>query len=217
MDFNYFDLAAAIIILLLGLKGIINGFFKELFGLVGIVGGIFIASRLGDEVGQKLSDTLFHFESSSAVAFTGFLFTFVLFWIGMIFVGMLFKKLSSASGLGAIDRVFGFIIGSGKFFLIASVIAYALFNINAVRTNLEKPLQDSVVFPVMVEVGGYVMHIDTEKLGEEIDKGVNITKESLHQSVDKTSKAANELVIEHSAQIVEDVKEHIESDSHAEH
>ncbi|RLA72496.1 MAG: CvpA family protein [Epsilonproteobacteria bacterium] len=214
MDFNYFDLVAAIIILLLGLKGIINGFFKELFGLIGIIGGIFIASRMGDTIGQKISDTLFHFESASAVSFTGFLFTFVAFWIVMIFIGMAFKKLSSASGLGAIDRVFGFVIGSGKFFLIASVIAYALFNIDAVRTNLEAPLKSSVIFPVMVEVGGYVMHIDTEKLGDDIQESVNITKESLNNSMDKAAEAADNLVVEHSKQIVEDVKKHVDTLSH---
>jgi len=64
MEFNHFDLVIVSIILLLGLKGIINGFFKELFGLVGIIGGIFIASRVGDEVGLYLSDLIFNFENS---------------------------------------------------------------------------------------------------------------------------------------------------------
>ena len=63
MEFNYFDLIVTIIILFLGLKGVINGFFKEIFGLVGIIGGIFIASRVGDEVGQTLSDLIFNFQS----------------------------------------------------------------------------------------------------------------------------------------------------------
>ena len=214
MDFNYFDLVAAIIILLLGLKGVINGFFKELFGLIGIIGGIFIASRLGDTIGQQISDTLFHFESASAVSFTGFLFTFVIFWIVMIFVGMAFKKLGQESGLGAIDRLFGFVIGSGKFFLIASVIAYALFNIQAVRTNLEEPLKNSIAFPIMVEVGSFVMHIDTEKLGEKVEEGIDITKDSLNSGIDKAAKAADDLVVEHSKQIVEDVKKHIDTSSH---
>jgi membrane protein required for colicin V production len=51
MDFSIFDLIVGSIILLLGLKGILNGFFKELFGLIGIVGGIFVGSRVANEVG----------------------------------------------------------------------------------------------------------------------------------------------------------------------
>ncbi len=42
MEFNYFDIIVSVIVLFLGLKGIINGFFKELFGLLGIVAGILI-------------------------------------------------------------------------------------------------------------------------------------------------------------------------------
>ena len=72
MEYSYFDIIATIIILFLGLKGIINGFFKELFGLLGIIGGIFIASRLGNEVGEYLSDMIFKFENSAAINFTGF-------------------------------------------------------------------------------------------------------------------------------------------------
>ncbi len=213
MDFNYFDLVVAVVILLLGLKGIINGFFKELFGLVGIIGGIFIASRLGDQVGQMLSDKLFHFESQSATAFTGFLLTFVLFWIVMIIVGMLFKKLGSASGLGVVDKFFGFVIGSGKFFLIASVIAYAVYNIEAVKTNLEGPLEGSIAFPLMVETGSYIMHLDTAELGEDVEKGVKSTKEALASTVDKASDTAGDILVDHSKQLVEDVKSHVENNN----
>ena len=35
MEVNYFDIIVSIIILFLGLKGIINGFFKEVFGQIG--------------------------------------------------------------------------------------------------------------------------------------------------------------------------------------
>jgi len=116
MEFNYFDLIVSIIILFLGLKGIVNGFLKEVFGLIGIIGGIFIASRLGDSVGKFLSDLIFNFDNNSAISFTGFLATLVVFWLIMIVVGLMFKKLSSLSGLGALDKILGFIFGVSKFF-----------------------------------------------------------------------------------------------------
>jgi len=87
MDINYFDIVAAIIILLLGLKGIINGFFKELFGLIGIIGGLFIASRFGDNIGEYLNNLIFNFSSPSAVSFLGFLKTLAIFWLLMILIG----------------------------------------------------------------------------------------------------------------------------------
>lgn len=167
MEANIFDLVAAVIILLLGLKGILNGFFKELFGLIGIIGGIFVASRVGDDVGTFLSDNIFNFDSHAVVSFSGFLLTLALFWLSMVLIGHLFKKLGAVSGLGPVDRIAGFLLGSGKFFLIASVIAFAANNINAVRDNLDDSLHDSVLFPIMVETGGKIMQLDPAQISDE--------------------------------------------------
>ena len=101
MDFSYFDIVVIVLVLLLGLKGILNGFFKEFFGLLGIIGGIFVASRVAKSVGEILSNAIFKFESSSAINFSGFLVTLAAFWLLMVTVGILFKKLSSASGLSS--------------------------------------------------------------------------------------------------------------------
>jgi membrane protein required for colicin V production len=188
MEFNYFDIAAASIILLLGLKGIINGFFKELFGLVGIVGGIFIASRVGDGVGTYINDLIFHFESSGAVSFAGFLATLALFWVVMLTVGYMFKKLTDLSGLGIFDKILGFLFGASKFFLIAAVIAHAAYNIKAVRTTLDSTLQTSVLFPILVDTGAFIMKIDptevTNELNDTIDKGTQMIQEKAQEALD---------------------------------
>lgn len=199
MDFNYFDLVIAVIVLLLGLKGILNGFFKELFGLIGIIGGIFIASRVGSDVGDFLNDNIFHFESHAVVAFSGFLLTLALFWLAMVALGHLFKKLGALSGLGAVDRIAGFILGSGKFFLIAAVIAYALNNIQAIRENIAEPLQGSILFPVLVETGSVIMHLDPQEL-----------KEATDQAATEGTEKLKAITIEHSDEIIDTVKSRLE-------
>jgi len=187
MEFNYFDLVIAVVILLLGLKGIINGFFKEVFGLIGIIGGIFVASRTGDSVGQYLSDMIFKFDNASAISFTGFLATLAVFWLGMILLGMIFKKLSSLSGLGAIDKLLGFIFGASKFFLITAVIAYAIYNIKAVRATVDEFMQNSYLFPVLVETGSYIMKIDPVAMGNDINTSIiQPATESIEASLDKS-------------------------------
>lgn len=214
MEFHYFDLVVGIIILLLGLKGIINGFFKELFGLVGIIGGIFIASRLGDSVGQLISDTIFKFESSAAISFVGFLATLIVFWALMIVLGMVFTKLSKVSGLGPFDKALGFVVGSGKFFLIAAVIAYAVYNVKAIRVNLEPIMKTSFLFPVFVEVGSIVMHIDpteiSDDLNETVDEGLKAAEEQIDKAAEAAQEQAVEAVKESAEKIKENVKQHIE-------
>jgi len=221
MDVCYFDLIVGAIVLLLGLKGILNGFFKELFGLVGIIGGIFIASRFGDEVGKAISDAIFHFENEAAVSFTGFLVALALFWVAMILLGALFKKLSKESGLGVVDRIFGFVIGSGKFFLIAAVIVYAMFNIKAINSKLQSVNEKSILFPIMVEVGGYIMHLDPVELSQEVnttvEESTKSVSETVSEGVDKVTEAISETaegVIEEEAQVViEKVKQQIETNA----
>jgi membrane protein required for colicin V production len=192
MEFNYFDLVASVIILFLGLKGVMNGFFKELFGLVGIIGGIFLASRIGDSVGQKLSDLIFNFQNEAGINFSGFLITLTTFWMLMLMVGYVFKKLSSLSGLGIIDKILGFAFGASKFFLIASIIAYATYSIKAIRSGLDSASNNSIIFPIMVETGGYIMKIDHTGISDSINQGIDETKQEILDKIDEEVTSATQ-------------------------
>jgi len=197
VNYSYFDIIVSVVILFLGLKGILNGFFKELFGLLGIVGGIFIASRVGDDVGQYLSDLIFKFSSHAAITFTGFLVTLAGFWLFMVLVGVIFKKLSSIAGLGIFDRILGFIFGASKFFLIASVIAFATYNVKAMRSTIDSAMQDSVVFPILVKTGDFIMQIDPVDISDDINATIQSTKQAVSDKVDdvvesETLKIVNE-------------------------
>ncbi len=192
MTVHYFDIAVGVIVLLLGLKGIFNGFFKEFFGLIGIIGGIFLASRFGTTVGTMASDAVFHFDNQSAITFTGFLLTLAFFWISMLLIGSLFKKLSHASGLGAIDKLMGFIVGSGKFFLITAVIVFSLNNIKAVHNSFASVMQTSLLFPVLIEVGDIIMHIDpteaTTRISEGVEEGIQKATDAAGNSLEQQVK-----------------------------
>ena len=203
MEFNYFDIIVSVIVLFLGLKGIINGFFKELFGLLGIIGGIFVASRVGDSVGQQLSDLIFRFENSAAVSFTGFLVTLALFWLFMVGIGVIFKKLSSLSGLGIFDRILGFVFGASKFFLIAAVIAYATYNVKAMRGTMDSISKNSFMFPVLVETGSVIMKLDPIEIADDINETINESKKTIEDKIDET-------VNNSTLQIVKDAKNKIE-------
>jgi len=191
MDFSIFDLIVGSIILLLGLKGILNGFFKELFGLLGIVGGIFIGSRVAKDVGTFLSDAIFKFDSPAAISFLGFLVSLAAFWGLMITAGILFKKFSKLSGLGFMDKVLGFVFGSGKFFFIASVIVYAFYNFKAIRENVD--MQSGIMLPVLVKTGSIIMKMDGEKIASDINNSID---EGLENAKDVLEDEAAKKVLE---------------------
>ena len=214
MEYSYFDIIVSIIVLFLGLKGILNGFFKELFGLLGIVGGIFVASRVGDNVGLYLSDLIFKFENSSAINFTGFLVTLAIFWLFMVGVGIVFKKLSSMSGLGIFDRILGFVFGASKFFLIAAVIAFAVYNIKSMRSTIDSLMKNSTVFPILVSTGGFIMKIDTTGISEDINATIDESKKAIEEKIDETVvKSAQDIVDETKQKIKESMEKSTEQNS----
>jgi len=184
MDLNYFDIAVGSIVLLLGLKGLLNGFSKELFGLVGIVGGIYVASHIGGYIGEFLNENVFHFETVTAVNLVGFVFTLGIFWMLMVALGEGFKKLSTLSGLGALDRGLGFVVGSSKFFFILSVIVYALFSVTAIRENFGEKMKESIFFEPMLATGDFIMHIET---GSFISTDNNETNSSIENNTTNDS------------------------------
>ncbi|MDD2782211.1 CvpA family protein [Sulfuricurvum sp.] len=169
MDLNYFDVAVGSIVLLLGLKGLLNGFSKEVFGLAGIVGGVFVASHIGGIIGKFLSDSLFHFETATATNLVGFVFALGIFWLLMVALGAGFKKLSALSGLGPVDRILGFVIGSSKFFFIISIIVYALFSVTAIRENFEEKMSNSFFYKPMFATGDFILHIETDDVKSLVD------------------------------------------------
>lgn len=161
---NYFDVAVGSIVLLLGLKGLMNGFSKELFGLIGIVGGLFVASHIGGSIGSFLNESVLHFQTTAAVNLVGFVFTVGIFWLLMIALGAGFKRLSTLSGLGVLDQILGFFVGASKFFFIASVIVYALFSVTAIKENFGEKMKDSIFFEPMLATGNFILHIETGKV-----------------------------------------------------
>lgn len=183
MDLNYFDVAVGSIVLLLGLKGLLNGFSKEVFGMIGIVGGVFVASHLGGYIGKILNELLFHFETATAINLMGFVFALGIFWLLMVALGSGFKKLSTLSGLGAVDQVLGFVVGSSKFFFILSIIVYALFSVTAIRENFEEKMADSIFYEPMMATGNFILHIETDDvtslMGDENESDVNASTDQM--------------------------------------
>ena len=177
-NLNYFDVIVYSLVLFLGLKGLFNGFIKEFFGLFGIVGGVYFASRYSNETGSILGG-IFNITNQATLSLIGFIATIALFWLILYFLGIILKKVISLSGLGVFDRILGFIAGGGKIFLIFAIIVYALTNVTMVKKALPEAVTSSTVFPYLTATGEVIIKIDpintTGQLVEKIDKSVNAT------------------------------------------
>ena len=200
LDFSIFDILIIGVTLALGLKVLFKGFIKEISGLIGIIGGIFVASRFADVVGNAIAPT-FAITSEATISLIGFVCALIAFWLVIYILGMITSKIFAMSGLGIIDRLFGFIFGSAKIFLILAVIAHALYQVESFRNKLDTKFQNSQVFPLLLETGSYIVKLDTKEISKSIEEKIDIVvpeKDVLIERIEKTK----EFITETSKEII---------------
>ena len=203
-DFSIFDLIIISITLILGLKGLFRGLIKEVFGIVGIIGAIFVASRISKDAGDAIAPIL-AIQSEATIKLVGFIVALVGFWLIVYTLGVIISKIFSASGLGAVDRIFGFVFGASKIFLIFSVIAYSLYQVQSFKKVMDEKFATSFVMPHLISVGSYIIKLDTDTLVNSFDKAVKTVKDTqivkdattnLKENVDSTLNNVQETVEE---------------------
>jgi membrane protein required for colicin V production len=216
-----FDIVIISITLLLGLKGLLRGFIKEVFGLLSIVGGIFVASRVALDVGNMIAPIL-ALENKATIQLIGFIVTLIAIWAIIYLLGIIISKIFSISGLGIFDRVLGFLFGCAKIFLILSIIAHILYQFNSFKNLFNEKISNSIVFPVLNETGGFIMKLETkdfmpkqEKENIKQQNGVDMEDEdlkkdeSLMDEFKKTIDEVKETTVKSGTQVVDSVKKTI--------
>ncbi|KEA46203.1 CvpA family protein [Campylobacter mucosalis] len=172
----WFDVIIIGAVLILGLKGLINGLIKEALGLIGLIGGLILASRFSGVAGEFIQSNIYKFENTSLLDFISFIAVWLIFWLFCLLVGKILSKLVGASGLGFLDRLGGFIAGSGKIFLTLSAILAIIANTN-LSVKIEPFFQNSKVYPVLLSTGKWIANIDVKALKNDIDSVVNTPKD----------------------------------------
>jgi membrane protein required for colicin V production len=164
-EMNWIDIIIAILMVIVGIKGVFNGFFKEISGLLGIVfgiwGGTLYAAPLGEWLGHHLFTSI---DSVSALHMIGFLTLLFIIWLLCLIVGAILAKKMPLSHFGMLDNLLGFLFASLKLFIILSVIVYALSTIEIVQKKVGGFANHSLFYPYMIKTGSYLMHIDTQKV-----------------------------------------------------
>jgi membrane protein required for colicin V production len=186
-NINLFDLVVVVLVTVLGLKGLFRGFTKEFFALVGIVGGVFIASRLSNDTGEIIN-TVIPIQNENTLLLTGFIVALVMFWMSAYILGLVLEKVFKISGLGFFDRLLGFVFGGGKIFLLFSIIAYAGSQVKIINDNLQPKLENSIVFPILMQAGSYIIKLDTSSLKEEVTKKIDVIVDETQESITEISK-----------------------------
>ena len=177
MDFNVFDITIAALVLLLAIKGFIHGFVKEIIGLVGLLGGVYFASRLSKTAADFIDQNFIHLENTTLLQLIGFIAILLIIWLSATILGSIFSKLTNQSGLGFLNRLLGLIAGGGKYFFIFGLIVTALSNISFVKDNFKEHIESSILYPYLHQAGSYLINQDSSILGLQSTSSTEVKKE----------------------------------------
>jgi len=159
-NITLFDVASIGLILFLGIKGILRGFVKEFFALVGIIGGIYYGSRYAQSVGTYLDTNFLNLQNKSSLYLIGFIALFIIIWFLASVIGSFLSSIVNSNGIGFIDKIFGFIVGAAKIFFIISVMVYILSSINILKDKTDSMFKNSVMFPIFLKYGSTIVKLD---------------------------------------------------------
>ena len=159
------DIVLILLILLLSLKGYFNGFIRELVGFVGLIGGIFVASRAAEPVGHVLHDTI-QMGNMGLMKLLAFLLVLGVIWGGSSFVATIFTALKAAPH-STLSRALGMGVGGLKYFLVFSLISASLLGNALVRDNFASQVHSSRLLPTLSRVGAALINLAPFTLTDE--------------------------------------------------
>lgn len=166
---NWFDIIVISLALILGVVNAFKGLVKTAFGLIGLIGGLIIATRFSNVAENFIREYIYNFENSSMLELISIISLWIAFWLVCILIGQFISKLFYVSGLGFLDILGGFIVGASKFLLIlAAVVAVAS---TTYLDDVIKPyVKDSKIYPELVVTGKWLTNIDVNALKNDIDE-----------------------------------------------
>ena len=185
---NYIDIGVVVVLLVFGIRGMQNGLIAEIMGVVGVVLGVFLASKyyiLGAEYIEKAGLT---FENSSILWILSFVLILSLVWILCVIIGSVVQRfLIAMPSLAIVNYFGGYLFCALKYFLIFSILVYGLSQVEFLKKPIKEHVANTKSYPIMIEVAQKIISADaiksmTEELkdnAKKVDKEINKQKEKI--------------------------------------
>lgn len=186
---GYIDITILGIVLLVSFKGFYDGFVQEVSTLIGIVAGIFFASRLSGEMAVLFNQYIYNLNSPSVSLILGFIIVLAVFWVGFMLIGMAVSRFVKLTGLGILDRILGYVFSCVKVFCVFAFIVYGLNQIKFIQEiEFMKQLpKNSKVYDAMLDTAKVIVNFDSidevdsriQKLGKNVEKTIKQVREKI--------------------------------------
>lgn len=143
---NYIDIIIAVLLIYAFIRGIINGFFAEIAGLIGVIAGIYFAINYSFYIEDYLTNSDFFNWSDTTNKVVAFCATFFIVVLIIVLIGKILTKIANIAALGIVNKILGGLFGVFKTGLILSVF-FILFNsFNDKASFIDKETLDDSIF-----------------------------------------------------------------------
>ncbi len=151
---NWLDVVWLIVIVFFLVRGAMKGFFREIFGLLGVFVGLIVAVNYSQGVGNIIRGEITRLSPQVA---KGISFAIIFVGIALIggLIGLVFHGMSKYSPVRGIDRGGGLILGLLEGGVVCSVILIFL-SISPLAENADRWKKDSTMSPYLMKIGPFV-------------------------------------------------------------
>ncbi len=158
MSVNLFDLIVTLLILFLALKGLINGFIREIFAFGGLIGGVLISSRAAAPLADWTQSHILHLPNPAFTRLLLFILILSFIWGLLSWLGYwISQRLDNSFSL--LSRIAGFALAGLKYFLIIAIIISVLYRTPAIRHKLQPFTKGSHLAVLLVKSGRILINL----------------------------------------------------------
>ncbi len=180
---GYVDIGVIIVVLLLGIRGLKNGLIHEIMGVIGVVLGIYLASRYCVEISHYLRLAGLEFGNETILFTLSFIIILSIVWIGSLFIGYIVSScVVIIPGIAIINYFGGYVFASLKYFVILCVVVYALSQVGFLKAPIKDFTKGTKSYPIMYEVAEKIMSMDAL---EELQSKYNEKSKEIEKSIEK--------------------------------
>ncbi|SMC17861.1 membrane protein required for colicin V production [Desulfacinum hydrothermale DSM 13146] len=161
---NGLDWVLAAVGILCVARGLWRGAVSQVFGIVGVVGGFYLAGSYCGAVGARIAQA---FGSLPQPVMVAFVLLFVLTWIVLGLTGAWLSRLIQESPAGWLDRLFGGALGFAKG-LVAAVLMVSFLTLFLPATS--PLLRESRLTPYVLQAARLAVSATPKNLQEKFDR-----------------------------------------------
>tara|TARA_B110000238_G_scaffold97807_1_gene106546 strand:- start:1136 stop:1624 length:489 start_codon:yes stop_codon:yes gene_type:complete len=141
---GYIDIFISLFLLYGFIKGLFKGFISEVASVIGLLSGIFLASKFNDDLSYYLQ-TFIEWDENYLL-FLSFFILLVLTILIFSIAGKLITKLAKLIALGVFNKLLGGVFGVLKNVLVLSVLFFMFNMLNSSLELVDKNKLESSIY-----------------------------------------------------------------------